>query len=267
MPVQPSPAVLRAIEMLRIVAQEPEHEWTLSELSRAVDAHPASCQTIVLALVQSGVLLRSAARSTYDLGPTLIALGERARRSIDLVDLAEPELIRLRDRYDTTSMLGVVSGANIVAASVWPAPQPMGYGVVPNMAVPFRAPIGSVYVAWESAENIDAWLRRGHPEVTATRARALRSDLALVRARGWSATLRLPTEKGATAYREVGDVDMDDDFVLIGVSAPVRRSRGEMACSLALSTFPERVSGRQLLAMASDLKDTADRLVSAYRTD
>src|SRR5580658_2298945 len=213
MPVQPSPAVRRAIEMLRIVAEDPEQEWTLSQLSRAIEVHPASCQTIVLALVQGGVLQRRRARSTYNLGPTLIALGDRARRSIDLVKLAEPELITLRDRHDATSMLGMVSGASIIATSVWPAHQLMGFGVVPYMSVPFQAPFGTVYVAWDSAESIDAWLRRGQPEITATRVRALRSDLALVRARGWSATLR--TEKGASGFQEVGDVGLDDDLPLV----------------------------------------------------
>lgn len=262
MPVQPSPAVLRAIEMLRIVAEDPERGWTLSELSRAVDAHPSSCQTIVLALVQGGVLQRRVARSTYNLGPTLIALGDRARRSIDLLELAEPELITLRDRYDASSMLGMVSGASIIATSVWPARQPMGFGVVPYLATPFRAPYGLVYVAWDSAESIDAWLRRGQPEITATRIRALRSDLALVRARGWSATLR--TGKGASGFREVGDVGLDDDLPLVGVSAPVMRNRAEVQCSLALTMFQERVSGRRLIAMALDLKDAADRLESAH---
>jgi DNA-binding IclR family transcriptional regulator len=250
------------MEMLRIVAGDPEREWTLSELSRAIDVHPASCQTILLALVQGGVLQRRGTRPIYSLGPMLTALGDRARGSIDIVKLVEPELTALRDRHNATAFLGMVSGASIVATSVWPAHQPMGYGVVPYMAVPFRAPIGSVYVAWDSAESIEAWLRRGQPEITATRARALRSDLAVIRARGWSATLR--TEKGANGFREVGEeVGRNDDFPLLAVSAPVRRNGDEITSSLALTMFPERVSGRRLLAMARDLTSAADRVESA----
>jgi DNA-binding IclR family transcriptional regulator len=213
-----------------------------------------------MALIDSGLLVRERTNSTFHLGPALIALGDRARKSIDILELAEAELETLRDRHQATAMLGMASGTSIIAALVKPFNQPMGYGVVPNMAVPLRAPIGSIYVAWSSASQIDEWLRRGSGDVDRARARTLKSDLALVRERGWSATVRRRSRADTTSYFELREFSPNDEIPLIGISAAVRTHNGEVVCSLALSTFPDRVRGTELLTMAEDLLAASARL-------
>jgi DNA-binding IclR family transcriptional regulator len=260
MPVQPSPAVQRAALVLNTLADDPERDWGLTELARTLDSHPASCHTVLLALVEAGMVQRRGTRATFRLGPALVPLGERAQRAIGIVELAEPELTALRDRYGATAMLGMVSDSTIIAVSVFPAPQPLGYGIVPDMAVPFKAPIGSLYVAWESEETIDAWIRRSRPEIPSTRERTLKSDLGVIRARGWSATTRSDGQRGLSAYREVRNRDLEGDLLLVGISAPVLDRNGAVACSLALSTFSERVPGIRLLEMAGELMKSAQRL-------
>lgn len=260
MPVQPSPAVQRAARVLKVLSDDPAREWGLTELARTLNSHPASCHTILLALIEAGMVRRRGVRATFQLGPTLVPLGERARRSIGIVELAEPELMALRDRYGATAMLGMVSNSTIIAVSVFPAPQPLGYGIVPDMAVPFKAPIGSLYVAWESEEIVDAWIRRSRPELPSTRERTLRSDLEVIRARGWSATTRSVGLFGLSAYREVRNRDLQGDLLLVGLSAPVLDRDGAVACSLALITFSERIPGTRVPEMAGQLLKAAERL-------
>jgi DNA-binding IclR family transcriptional regulator len=259
-PVQPSPAVLRAAKMLRAVAEEPERGWTLSELSRAVGSYPSTCQTVVMALIDGGLLVRERTGANFRLGPVLIALGDRARKAINMIDLAETELTTLRDRHRATAMLGMVSGTSIITTVVKPFDHPLGYGVVPNMAVPLRAPIGSIYVAWSPSAEIDGWLQRGSPDVDHARARTLKSDLALVRERGWSATVRRRDRTDAMSYLELREFSPEDEIPLIGISAAVKSGDGEVVYSLALSTFPDLVSGVELLAMAEDLLAASARL-------
>jgi DNA-binding IclR family transcriptional regulator len=215
---------------------------------------------VALALVEAGMVQRRGARGAFRLGPALIPLGQRARTSIGLVELAEPELIALRDRYTATSMLGMVSDSTIIAVSVFAAPQPFGYGVVPNIAVPFRAPIGPLYIAWDSEQNIEAWIDRSSPDLSRGRKRTLRSDLTVIRSRGWSATTQAEGQRGVSAYREVRDRDLEADLLLVGVSAPVFDDHGKVACSLALSTFPERIPGSLVVEMAGTLVEAATRL-------
>jgi DNA-binding IclR family transcriptional regulator len=257
MPVQPSPAVTRAADLLKTMADDPEREWSLTDLARALDMHPSSCQTVTLALVEAGLLQRRGVRGTYRLGPALVPLGERARKALGVVELAQPELMTLRERYDTTAILGMVSDSAIIAVSVLPAPQPLGYGIVPDMAVPFKAPIGSVYVAWESETEIDGWINRSSSTLTRSRQRGLRADLGLIRERGWSATIRSDGQRGPSSYREVNDRDLRHDLLLVGISAPVFDGNGSVACSLALITFTERVSGSRVLEMARALTQAA----------
>jgi DNA-binding IclR family transcriptional regulator len=260
MPVQPSPAVTRAAELLKVLGDHPEREWSLTGLARALDSHPASCQTVALALVEAGLIQRGGTRGTYRLGPALIPLGERARQAIGVVEMARPELLALRDRYGTTAMLGMVSDSAIFAVSVFAVPQPLGYGIVPDMAVPFKAPIGSLYVAWESEATLAAWIDRSGSGLSRSRERTLRSDLALIRARGWSATTRSEGPLGLSSYREVKDEDLTEDLLLVGISAPVFDRNGSVACSLALITFPERVAGARVLEMAEELVHAGKRL-------
>jgi DNA-binding IclR family transcriptional regulator len=248
------------MRLLAVLANDPEREWSLSDLARSLGCHPASCHTVALALVEAGMVQRRAARGAFRLGPALIPLGQRARRSIGLVELAEPELTALRDRYSATSMLGMVSDSTIIAVSVFPAPQPFGYGVVPNVAVPFKAPIGPLYVAWDSEENIEAWIARSRPDLSRARERTLRSDLRVIRSRGWSATTQSEGRRSVSAYREVQDGDLEGDLLLVGISAPVFDDHGAVACSLALSTFPERIPGSLVVEMAETLLEAAQRL-------
>src|SRR4051812_21159110 len=118
MPVTPAPAVKRAIQVLKILAAEPRVEFTLSELARRAEISRASCQTLLLALSSSGLVARREAGPTYKLGLELVALGEAAKLSTDIVVLAETELQLLSDRFRVSGISGTVSGNDVIIFKV-----------------------------------------------------------------------------------------------------------------------------------------------------
>src|SRR5271155_2043010 len=94
MSVKPSPSVLRSSRLLTELALRPTEEVTLSDLARRIGINKASCQCLLMALVEEGLAARGTNR-TYRLGPRLIHLGEAAKASLRLQEIVEPALVSL----------------------------------------------------------------------------------------------------------------------------------------------------------------------------
>ena len=58
MSVKPSPSVLRSARLLTELALRPTEEATLSDLARRVGISKASCQCLLMALVEEGLAAR-----------------------------------------------------------------------------------------------------------------------------------------------------------------------------------------------------------------
>jgi len=74
-PIKPSPAVLRAVDVLEFLATRPADAPTMSEIARRTGLNKATCQSVLLALAERGYVLRDASSLGYSLGPVLIPLG------------------------------------------------------------------------------------------------------------------------------------------------------------------------------------------------
>ena len=51
MPLEPSPAVLRAADVLEQLAGQPGRSFSVAELAREIDIPRATCHTVLLALL------------------------------------------------------------------------------------------------------------------------------------------------------------------------------------------------------------------------
>jgi DNA-binding IclR family transcriptional regulator len=263
MPVTPAPAVKRAIQVLKLLAAEPRTEFTLSELARRADISRASCQTLLLALSSSGLVSRRGAGPTYTLGLELVALGEAAKLSTDLVSLVEPELLLLRNRFQATGMAGTTSGGDIAIFNVVSQPHPLGYSIACGTRIPFRAPMGLIYIAWAGAADVKDWFERAVPPLSRARKNQIVTDLAKIRARGWSASARFDgaSPRDMLTVHEVSDREFAKGGLNIaGMSAPVFDSSEKMICSLALTAFATMLNGEQIRQIAAALKAGAERI-------
>jgi DNA-binding IclR family transcriptional regulator len=259
MPVTPSPAVKRGIEILRILAAEPRTEFTLSELARRAGIGRASCQTLVLALSSSGLVARCVPGPTYKLGLELVALGEAARTSTDVVSLAEAELVLLRDKFQASGMAGTISGGDIVVFTVVSQPHPLGYSIAVGTRLAFRAPTGLIYIAWADQAETKAWFERAAPSLNKARRKQIDNDLAKIRSRGWSASAREPRDP--LRVHEVTKREFEiGNLNIAGISAPVFDMAGKMICALALTSFAALLDGQQISDVAAAVKAGADRI-------
>jgi DNA-binding IclR family transcriptional regulator len=183
MPLTPSPAVLRACDVLDELAKRPTESLSVSELARTVGAPRATCDTVLLALATRGLVHRSA-DLRYSLGAACCALGDAAHAA--RADLVALEALA-EDLARATSSCVVISSCDGVTTRVERmidhAPG-ISMRARVGESVPLTAPFGAVFVAW-SNEAMEAWLNRAGGALPEDERAHARAALAAVRRRGY----------------------------------------------------------------------------------
>jgi DNA-binding IclR family transcriptional regulator len=270
-PVKPSSSVLRSAQILTELAHRPHVDVTLTELARRLAIHKASCQTLVLALVESGLVVRGTKR-TYQLGPGLIELGEAAKSILRIPETMADELAGLSAEFAVTSLSGKRLGLEIVVAAVHQVSDPLGFTIPLGQRMALVAPFGSLYVAWDSQIEILRWIERAIPPMSiAERDQDLHS-LELIRRRRCSITVRRPTTSQFQPTRrsaiditearrsaiELPEADHEQrDWTVLGIQAPVFGPTGDIICTVALTGFPYPLTPGEIWSIADRVKATA----------
>ena len=159
MPVPPSPAVLRACDVLDHLATNPEDAFSVSEVARSVGVPRASCDSVLLALAQRGLVQRDVERR-YSLGPACRTLGEAARVAGAPLTALEPVADDLaRSTASCVAISSCVRGQSRVER-VYDRGPAFGLRARVGESVPLTPPFGAVFVAWDGDAAIEGWLDR-----------------------------------------------------------------------------------------------------------
>ncbi len=182
----------------------------------------------------------------YAIGLRLFEIGSRAAVRISLRDIAAPELRDLTERLDETSHLGVLDGDEVVyvekvegSASIRMSSQ------VGHRNPLYCTGIGKALLAFAGEEAIEAVCRAGlatRSKGTITDPTALREDLALTRARGYS---------------------IDDEEVEAGlrcVGAPVFSADGETQAAISVAGPAMRMGLDRCEEIGPELTAAATRI-------
>jgi DNA-binding IclR family transcriptional regulator len=272
---RPAPAVDRAVHILDFLADHPTDAFSLSELARRLEMNKASAHATLNALVDAGYLLRHPTRKDYHLGPRLMTVGEAARNQFPVVDFARDELRRLSDDLGMECVASTAVADEMVIVDRAGPVRPIGVTVAVGYRFPLVPPMGTVFMAWSSADEIDEWLRRVGPDVSEEELARYRSALAAVRERGFSAGLDADTSRdlsqvlarrdeagrrdiGSMAHDEYQLIELEgsDEYRLNTLGAPVFDAAG----SVVLGVFVAGFRGSQT---AEQVPDYAERLIKA----
>ena len=195
----------RAVSLVEFLAARPTDTFSLSEIARRLGFNKSTTHTLVHTLHQAGWLFYSPRTRTYGLGPRLTMLGEAASESMPEASIAGPFMTELVSEIQGECVLSTVTGDQIlVLASTGPAT--LGQASLhPGSFMPLNPPFGTVFMAWMDDLAREQWLARGGAS-QADRASALEEELAVIRKRGYVATIR------ASSSAEISSVmrDIDD---------------------------------------------------------
>jgi DNA-binding IclR family transcriptional regulator len=187
MPLNPSPSVMRAGEMLDFLARNAPDSYSVSEIARAINLPRATCDSILLALAEQALVVRRDPDLRYTLGPACVTLGDAARGDHSLV-AARPAAHDLA--RSTGSCVAVVtrrrSEARVV--DVFDYGPAFGLKTAIGQAIPLAPPFGAVFIAWADEERVNEWLDHPAVKISKRERTRYRSALDAVRQRGYSVT-------------------------------------------------------------------------------
>lgn len=247
-------AIRRTCLIVREVAAAGVVGASLPDLVAATAMPKSSVHRYLEVLVQQRFVERDAQSGTYRLGAHLVSLGSNEAQL--LAQRARPFLERLRDRFDETVNLGVLSGDSIVYLDILESPRTVRLAAKPgDRDFVHSTALGKAIAAVLPKEDVLKLLQRtGMPRRTAntiTNVQDLMQHLELVRHQGYALddqendlegrcvavaipaprvhyaisvsgiTSRFPMSKAVEAAREIREV-------ILGFSAasmqPIRRS-------------------------------------------
>jgi DNA-binding IclR family transcriptional regulator len=285
MPITPSPAVLRACEVLQQMVQHPTRSFTVSELARAVGVPRATCDAILQGLAVQRFVIRSADDRRYELGPAGIVLGEAARIANPGLRAARVEAERLARGLGACVSICIHDGHTARVVETFDFGPLFALRARVGQAIPLVPPFGAVFVAWND-EDAEAWIARAGDSLDVGERDRYRRALGAIRRRGYSVSIATPraafeerietlvgspeSEDAQQArdelIREVmhgaylpADLDAGSAVRVVQISAPVFDRTGCVAACLLVPGPGHDITDSELRALAGRLVEAATR--------
>lgn len=219
-------SLARGLSVIR--AFDADHaELTLSDVARRAGITRAAARRFLLTLESLGYVASDA--RAFRLTPRVLELGFSYLSSLSLPEIVQPHLEVLSREVDESVSAAVLDGADIVYIARVPTRRIMSVRITIGTRFPaFATSMGRVLLAGLPDEAADAALAASDlahlTDRTLTDAGALRDELALVRAQGWSL------------------VDGELEPGLRSIAAPLRARDGRVVAALNVSTSATRDS-------------------------
>ena len=173
----------RVLDIIELLSRPGDQGIRFSDVVRELDLSQGTAHAILKTLSDRGWLTRDPATKAFTLGPalTLIAAGLDTDRP--LARIARTAVRRLADTTEmAASVLERVGDDLVITAFEHPAD--LSTAVQPNERIPYAPPFGIAFAAWDTADEQEAWIRRGAADDASLRQR-LHSVLTRTRERGY----------------------------------------------------------------------------------
>ena len=267
-----SPGVRRVAAILDFMADHPGQAFALTDLVRALKLSRATCHALLTGLVEVGYLYR-ASDKTYVLGPALAAIARTAAANFSPLQVAQPEMRQLADRFDVVCSAVFLEGDSIVIRERAASVSHVGYSAPLGARAKLRSPFAAAFFAW-SPEDADDWLNRELPRPNADQREALKESMEFGREHGFLAFLRNPAVVNAERAAEqvfgaetaefpvllAKQLEADEQYPLISVTAPVFERGGKVAFVIGLMGVNRRLRGNEVLEIAEELQGACGRI-------
>jgi len=289
MPIEPSPAVLRAGDVLAQLIEHPQRSFTVSELARRVGFPRATCDAVLQALAVHRLVTRREEDRRYELGPAGIALGEAARVANPWLGAARLEAERLARALGACVSVCVHDGRTARVVESFDFGPLFAVRARVGQAIPLVPPFGAVFVAW-SDEDAERWIAAAGADLDPDERERYRDALEAVRRRGYSVSIEIPGVASADTLETLAGVPVSEEArrardelirramhsaylavdldgegpVRVGqVSAPVFDRTGRVAASLLVPGPQREVTPAELDALANSLCEASMRATRA----
>lgn len=162
-----APAVHRAFELLRKVAQSRKH-LGLTDLALELGYSKSTTHGLVHALLREGALAQGPDGRRLYLGPMVVDLAFSSWNYIKMVDTVQPTIDSLRNRIKETTVLGALICNRILIIAAAESADPLKIVASPGTALPlFAGASGKVLLADKTTDTVKQLIReKGLPQHT-----------------------------------------------------------------------------------------------------
>jgi DNA-binding IclR family transcriptional regulator len=214
----------------------------LSELASATGLPKSTASRLVSALERRGLVQQDGARGRLRPGPAILRVAERGMLERNLVELARHSLDVLAEASGETINLAVAGRDGVEHVAQVDSRHFLGTGQWLGRSVDYHCTaVGKVFMAFGRATIPARELTKHAPHTITDRAQ-LRSELELVRSKGW-----------ATAVDEL-------EPGLAAMAVPVRGARGEVVAALSITGPTLRMTAPRIVELLPILSDEAHSL-------
>ena len=148
------PALIRGLTILQGLSDE-NRRRTLSEVAASLGVTRSSAYRLLVTLGHLGFVAFDPDTKTYALGPEVLRLGYGYLASRDIVEVATPHLVRLRDRTGWSAHLGELQGREVVYLARVATRRSIASTVHVGTRLPARATtMGRVLLSGLSADEV-----------------------------------------------------------------------------------------------------------------
>lgn len=184
-------SVVRAMQLINVVADGPSDGLSLSDLARALGASKSTTLALARTLTMSGVLRDSRPGPRYSLGTALIRLGDITRSQLPLGDICRPVLAELAVATKMTSRVAICDDGYPVFIERVDGPGSVRfYTPLGQREVPHASAAGKAMLATMTPERVRAICAttgmRPRTARTITDVDTLLANLATARANGFA---------------------------------------------------------------------------------
>jgi DNA-binding IclR family transcriptional regulator len=243
----------RVLDVVELLSRAAGHQLRFSDVVRELELSQATAHAILKTLSDRGWISRDPIAKTFSLGPALSLVAAGLDTARPVAHLAHEAARRLATANDMPASVIERAGDDLVITAF---EQPKGGAIpaAPNDRIPYTAPFGVAFAAWDSPEAQRGWIQRAaadDPELN----RRLRDVLIATRKRGYDVDWMTPTL--AQAAQALGS--LSEHALPVNLRAIIDQLRVEFTAA-ALTTDDGARSPRPVATISAPVLDKAGHI-------
>jgi DNA-binding IclR family transcriptional regulator len=236
-------SVANSLRLIKAFSED-EYEIGISDLAKRLGLAKSTVHRLASTLLEQGMLEQNPADGKYHLGLALFELGTMVRRKMDFTVEARPFLRTLMEKTGETVHLAILDHDSILYVITHESKQALRMGSKVGTRAPVHSTaVGKVLLASQPEEEIERIVARGLPQSTPgtiVEAKALRRELALVKAQGHAVD------------------DEESEIGLRAIAAPIRNYSGDVVAAISIAGPVHRMTKKALLSWLRELVEAAE---------
>lgn len=157
-----SPPTRRVVDVVELLTEQAGTAIRLSDIVKALNLNQATAFAIMKELVDAGWVTRDPARKTFSIGGGLVSLAQKIDRSPSIRQAAESTLRTVAIETGYAGSVSERSAEELLITAFVDASDPAHGQWRPAVGerLPFAAPFGPAFAAWDPEKARAAWIER-----------------------------------------------------------------------------------------------------------